>query len=885
MRTGQLVIPLQSISNRHTSNVGGKALGLARLMKAGFPVPDGFCVTTDAYRTHLASQSLALLFNQALPDLNRLAPQDKSKTLSNVRQQIIGTPVSETVISQIAKAYRSLDTDQLAIRSSATAEDLREHSFAGQYDTFLGVTSLEQCLDAVKKCWASVWTDRAYEYRQANSIDHLKVQMAVIVQQLVPAQASGILFTADPMTGRSDHIVIEACFGLGDSLVSGHAASDRFVLAKNNLKLISQSIAEKRSRHIVCPDGSLSKQTVTSDAAAPAIDIATITKLAKLALKVERKLGCPQDIEWSVYGSDIYLLQSRPITTLRTTHTSRDRWIWSGFPAREVMPDVATPITRSLIDSFIGALFALLCDILCIDPGDVPMYDYIAGHSYFNASFWGAVIRVIPGGRTYDFASFTGSNTALIKIVGLLRNMPDEDMPKIKFNRLRFTLKIPLLIIGIQRCTPKKGLRILAETKSRYQKWEHTDVAGLSSEQLSVYCTDIISDFAEVVGNFPYMFGTMIAYLALESVCASWFSDKSLAGRLLGGIGGLDDAQAAMDLWQLAAKANNPPELKSVLLNENSWKTVVTKISTMPAANEFFRSWNEFMTCHGHHCRGELELHNPRWSESPNYILALVQSYLTCIDKTNPIQNHRNLDQHRRSLEKQCRRRLKNPLKRMFFNQFLIRSQNGAVFRENIKSEIIKVLATLRKLLIELGRRLHTANILADPDDIFFLTLEEIEPVVSAKAQFDIRNVITERRAEYNKWLSVTPPDVIVGRFDPDDYIPEQVETDVDVLKGLAVSPGVVTGKAKVILRTDSNTQLEAGEILVAPFTDPGWVPYFLPAAGLVMNQGSLLSHGSIVAREFGIPAVVNVGHATEIIKTGQTIQVDGNHGVVKILY
>lgn len=221
----------------------------------------------------------------------------------------------------------------------------------------------------------------------------------------------------------------------------------------------------------------------------------------------------------------------------------------------------------------------------------------------------------------------------------------------------------------------------------------------------------------------------------------------------------------------------------------------------------------------------------------------------------------------------------------MFFNQFLIRSQNGAVFRENIKSEIIKVLATLRKLLIELGRRLHTANILVDPDDIFFLTLEEIEPVVSAKAQFDIRNVIAERRAEYNKWLSVTPPDVIVGRFDPDDYISEQVETDVDVLKGLAVSPGVATGKAKVILRTDSNTQLEAGEILVAPFTDPGWVPYFLPAAGLVMNQGSLLSHGSIVAREFGIPAVVNVGHATEIIKTGQTIQVDGNQGIVKILH
>jgi pyruvate,water dikinase len=235
-------------------------------------------------------------------------------------------------------------------------------------------------------------------------------------------------------------------------------------------------------------------------------------------------------------------------------------------------------------------------------------------------------------------------------------------------------------------------------------------------------------------------------------------------------------------------------------------------------------------------------------------------------------------------LEHECRRQLRNPLKRTIFNHLLARAQQGSVFRENAKSEVIKVLTVMRKLLLELGKRLADKGVLENADDVFFLRQEEIAPVIQGNADFDIHGVITARRDEYDKNSSITPPDVVFGRFDPDNYVPDEQDEQTEVLNGIGVSPGRVTGKARVILRADSDQQLLAGEILVAPFTDPGWTPYFVPAAAIVMDEGGVISHGSIVAREYGIPAVVNVGTATKLIRTGQKIQVDGNLGVVRIL-
>jgi pyruvate,water dikinase len=400
-----------------------------------------------------------------------------------------------------------------------------------------------------------------------------------------------------------------------------------------------------------------------------------------------------------------------------------------------------------------------------------------------------------------------------------------------------------------------------------------------------MYCREIVKELNELLSHGLFLFSMISALFVLDMICNRWFPNSNVkSGKLLAGIGGMADATAGLDIWRLAAMANSKMQVKDLILSGDDWGTIEGKLSQTDTGREFLAHWDRFMLRHGHHCRAELELFNKRWSETPDYILTFIRNHLTHIDEINPVQNCERIATERRQLEEQCRKQLKNPIKRMIFNHTLIRAQTGSVFRENVKSEVIKLLTAKRKMLLELGKRLRDKGVLENEDDIFFLRYEEIAPVVNGNADFDIKKLIGARRAEYDRNRSITPPDVVFGKFDPATYIPDSVDEQAEVLQGFGVSPGTATGKARVILRADTEEQLLAGEILVAPFTDPGWTPYFVPAAAIIMDEGGVFSHGSIVAREYGLPAVVNVGNATRIIKTGQAIQVDGNRGVVRIL-
>jgi pyruvate,water dikinase len=407
----------------------------------------------------------------------------------------------------------------------------------------------------------------------------------------------------------------------------------------------------------------------------------------------------------------------------------------------------------------------------------------------------------------------------------------------------------------------------------------------MTTEEITKYFREIMNDITDLVGHILYLFSMIGALPVLDVICTKWLQDGNVnSGSLLAGVGGMVDATAGLDLWHLAVIADSETEVKDLILSDCKWNEIESKLSETYSSWEFLTEWDRFMLQHGHHCRGELELFNKRWSETPDYILKFIRSHITQMDKFDAVQNFKNSAQQRRQLEKQCRRQLKNPLKIMIFNYVLKRAQQGSVFRENVKSEVIKLLTAMRKLLVELGKRLNEKGVLKNEDDIFFLRHEEIVPVAEGDTDPDIRQRITDRRAEYDKNSSVTPPETVFGKFDPDNYVPETIDEHTQELKGFGVSPGTVTGIARVILRADTDEQLLGGEILVAPFTDPGWTPYFVPAAAIVMDEGGVISHGSIIAREYGIPAVVNVGDATRIIKTGQTIQVDGDRGVVTIL-
>ena len=866
--------------------VGPKATSLVRLSRIGLVVPPSFCITAAAFREHLEQNNLLTRLKAAVDELAKTGSQAKKELLSVLRQAIVEAPLAETVWHEIEEHYRKLGAEYVAVRSSGTAEDLPGHSFAGQYDTYLGISNSKDCIEAVKKCWASLWTLRAYEYRERNGFDHHTINMAVIVQTLIEADTSGVMFTVDPIKDSRSSIIIEACFGLGETLVSGKVTPDRFVVSKKRLKLLSSTISEKKIERIVDRNGLVEEKNIPEERLSVCcLDKKHAEKLAKFARKIEIEFGSPQDIEWAIRKNKIFLLQSRPITALPPEKSWGDRQIWCCSPAKEVIPDVATSTTLSVIDAMFGNLIDPVFGELCMDRGDHPLYGLVAGRIYFNANIWGAVFRDLPGTKGLDFTELTGSHKGLQQVAEGLRNATDEDLPDMKFSRYKFFLKIPFIIIDTLRNTTKKGRRILTKIGTENEKWSRLDAASLTTEEITTNLQKIMMDITNLAGQALYLFSIMGALPFLDMVCTRWLPDgKTKTGELLAGIGGMVDATAGLDIWRLAAAADSKKEVKDLILSDDDWGTIEGKLSETDSGREFLVDWGRFMHRHGHHCRGELELYNKRWSETPDYILKFVRSHITQMDKIDPVQNFAKAAEQRRQLEKQCREQLKNPIKRTIFNRILIRAQKGSVFRENVKSEVIKLLTAMRKLILELGKRLKEKEVLKNEDDIFFLRYQEIVPIVQGNADHDIRKVISTRRAEYDKNSSITPPDVVFGKFDPDNYVPDTIDEQAQELNGLGVSPGTVTGKARVILRADTEQQLLAGEILVAPFTDPGWTPYFVPAAAIVMDEGGVISHGSIVAREYGIPAVVNVGSATRIIKTGQTIQVDGDRGVVRIL-
>ena len=880
------VVPLDAVRSVDEDAVGPKAMSLVRMSRAGLAVPAGFCVTERVLREHIEPNNLVDRLKSVVDELAEARPEARMTLLSNWRQVIIEAPLTEQTRQEIEDYYDKLGAEHVAVRSSGTAEDLPGYSFAGQHDSYVGIASLEDCIEAVKKCWASLWTLRAYEYRQRNGFDHLSISMAVIVQTLVAADVSGVIFTADPITGERGNLLIEACFGLGEALVSGKVTPDRFVVRKSKLKLWSRTISEKKLQCILSANGSVEECPIGQERAISlTLDKRQMRRLAKLAISIEAEFGCPQDIEWAIRDNKIHLLQSRPITALPPERSWEDRQIWCGSPVREVMPDVVTPVTVSMIEQMLSGLFDPIFHLLCANRGDHPTFDIIAGRVYFNANIWASAIGCLPGGGNFNGMTFAGGHKGLQEVTRRLQVATDKDLPDLKHKKIRFYLKLPLIIVGSLANTPARGRRILAKIGAETEWWSRLDVGSLSCDQIMENLNQLMAQFAELLRHFLYLFSILSAYPVLEWVCAKWLSDDgSCAPQLLAGVGDMVDATAGLDLWRLAAAADKSTEVKALVQSGDDWDAIEDKLAESDPGRDFLRDWRRFMDKNGHHCRGEIELYNRRWFETPDYILKLVRGYMSQIGRIDPVKNHAKRAEQRRQLEQKCRRKLRNPIKRFIFNRYLVHSQQGWVFRENVKSEVVKQLTTMRRLLLALGKKLADKDVIATADDVFFLRLDEISPVVQGSADFDIRKAIATRRAEYDSNCLITPPDVVFGIFDPDRCFAPEPDESAEVLHGLAVSPGIVTGKARVILRADTDEHLLANEILVAPFTDPGWTPYFVPAAAIVMDEGGMISHGSIIAREYGIPAVVNVGGATRIIKTGQTIQVDGNRGVVTIL-
>ena len=502
---------------------------------------------------------------------------------------------------------------------------------------------------------------------------------------------------------------------------------------------------------------------------------------------------------------------------------------------------------------------------------------------YFNLNTFAGFRQRVPALRKRTLAELLGGRQDVAIELGQIE-IPPQDIPDLGVNWLKAAISAPRIAAGFLSHSPRRAPRFMDRVKRDTEALWRAPWRSLPDRELVGRINFIIDNAVEHDG-FLFLGVGLIHTMSLFNLCRRWFGETgdATASRLLAGLGSLENAEAGLALWRLALLVHEHPDLERAVFGDKPFAALREELSGSRAGRDLLARWDSFLWRHGHHTRGEVELFNARWSEEPEYVRELLISCVRAIGASDPLERADRLARERQVLATQSRARLRNPIKRLCFDYVLKQAQRGAPIRENLKSELVRRVALVRLMLLELGERLARRGVLGDPQEIFFLRLEELEPVLGEETAFDVGAVTATRRREYDQNLALTPPAVIVGRFDPRRHVPEPVDESATVLKGVAVSPGVAEGPARVLLRA-GREQVEAGEILVAPFTDPGWTPYFLNAAGIVMDLGGLLSHGSIVAREYGIPCVVNVGAATKIVRTGQTIRVDADRGEVTIL-
>jgi rifampicin phosphotransferase len=892
----EIVLPFAAIDRSSVAVAGGKAANLGELTQAGFPVPPGFCVTTQAY-TLVAEEAgleplLAKLAAARADDIINLAA-----VAAKARARLLANPVPERVAEAIRKAYGELEHDAavpVAVRSSATAEDLPFASFAGQQETYLNIIGLEALLDAVRRCWASLWTDRAVSYRASLGIDPRVVHLAVAVELLVDAAVAGVLFTADPLTGRRRQAVIDASPGLGEAVVSGAVNPDHFVVQTATGEIVERRLGEKRLAVRATAGGGTQQVELTSGNTEACLSDEQLRALAALGARVEAHYGAPQDIEWAIDATGkCWLVQSRPITTLYPLPDmapEKDDVLRAYF-SLNVFQGVYRPLTPMGIAVFrlFGSAIAGVFRLAPSDPLLGPSILVEAGGRLF--------LDVTPAlrsaiGRTFLLtAAQIGEAPSAALFQQLMTDPRLSLLPTPSFRVIRAIgsllekTRTPLYVMQAL-LWPSTVQKRMAQVRAWLQSLddETADDSVLSRADLADRLTALEQ---RLPGRVTSIFRTIPVMLI------SGLGSYALSGWLLRGLATTDDVRIVlrglphnptteMDLalWALAERVRadavaaqavreTPPERLAQLYRDG----------TLPSALQL--GLGEFLHAYGHRGVAEIDLGLPRWSEDPTHILGVLANYLHLNDPdlAPDVQFHRGAQEAEAMVATLTRRaRRTGWLRGVLVGFFLKRTRALAGFREMPKFCLVLLLASTRRSLLSIGKAMEQAGYLEHAEDIFFITLAEAHAALAGE---DLHQLVHQRRANYEHEVQRRSiPRVLLSDGTEPTVASRLEELPEGTLAGFPASPGRVTAQARVIL-DPTGARLEPGEVLVAPSTDPGWTPLFLTAAGLVMEMGGTMSHGAVVAREYGIPAVVGVPGATEHITTGQQITIDGSAGTV----
>ncbi|MFI0780034.1 rifamycin-inactivating phosphotransferase [Streptomyces sp. NPDC021212] len=868
----QYVLDLQEVDETQVAVVGGKGAHLGGLSRIdGIRVPGGFCVTTDAFRRIMAE---APSIDERLDQLSRVNPDDREaiRTLSaEIRRTIEDIAIPDDLAAAITRPLARLgEQAAYAVRSSATAEDLPTASFAGQQDTYLNVVGPTAVLQHVSRCWASLFTERAVTYRRRNGIDHRTVHMAVVVQRMVFPHASGILFTADPVTGNRKVATVDAGFGLGEALVSGLVNPDVFKV--RNGEVVTKAIAAKQRAVDALPDGGTREVAIDSGRQEqPALTDAQVVRLVQLGRRIEAHFGRPQDIEWCLADDGFQIVQSRPITTLFPIPEADDQenHVYVSVGHQQMMTDPMKPLGLS-----IWQLTAM-----------VPMPE--AGGRLF--------VDV-----TRRLAS-PASRAALLELMGkgdpLVRDALETVLEQGDF--------VPSLPDTGPGGPPAGGASAAIETDpalvteliERSQVSIATlerDIRTKTGPALFDFLLEAFEEHKRVLGdplNFQAIMAGMEATWWLNDKLREWLGEKNAADTLTLSAPDNVTSEMGLALLDVADVIRPKPEVVAFLQglqdrqgveNEEGFLDELAKLAGGAEARDAIEG---YLDRYGMRCVGEIDITRPRWRERPTTLVPVI---LDNVRNFEPGAAERRFEEGRQKAqqkEQDVLSRLRalpdGDRKADETKRMIDRVRTFIGYREYPKYGIISRYFVYKRALLAEAERLVQADVLPEKEDIFYLTFQEFHDVVRAN-QVDDR-LIQQRKEAFRSYHALTPPRVLTSDGEAVTGAYRRDDVPAGALIGLPVSAGTIEGRARVVLDM-ADADLEAGDILVTAFTDPSWSPLFVGIAGLVTEVGGLMTHGAVIAREYGLPAVVGVEQATRLIRDGQRIRVHGTDGYVEIL-
>lgn len=896
-----LIASALQASSLDEQQLGGKAAQMAWLTRHGFPVPEWLVLTTDAFDAFVAGHGLQDWLNQQTQALTTAA--QAGEIAVRIHQRVCSLPLPENLhqvllaqLPQLAQANQDVSKQPFAVRSSVVGEDSDAASFAGQMDSFLFQHGLAAIEDAIRRVWASAFSERALAYRLRHGISLQDIRCAVIVQRMIEGQVSGVMFTAHPVTGRRDHLLVSACWGCGEGLVSGLCSADEFTLDQQGERVQQQLADKDRALRFNRQLGQGTEEVMIPEAERlqACLTVEQTRQLARTGLRVAQLRHCPQDIEWTFSEDRLWLLQTRPVTALpRPAQPRGRRIVWDNSNIQESYCGITTPLTFSFARRAYATVYEQTMAILGLPKSTIAaqrdmldnMLGLIRGRVFYNINNWYRGLQFLPG--------FKSNKAAMERMMGLqdpVDFIEDRALsPAEKLRKLPSMLRALFNLLLSFATMEKRVADFRALFEREYQAVPRKHLHTLEMAELMDWVKRLDRNIlqgwtAPILNDFFVMMSNARVHAALHK--AGVEGQDAVQNNLMSGEEGIESTEPTKFLLRMAAAVRREPSLRELIRNTPNAKLMDALQQPWPT---FYILCQEYIERYGDRTMGELKLESITLRQDTAFLFAILKNF---IDRDDLSLEH--LNRNEMTLRQQAETNAFTAIARSAgqrglrrFRKHLQRLRSAVKHRENMRLARTRLFGLYRDLFLEMGKRLYEADCLDAARDVFYLTLDELHAWVDGTSVGSLRGVANVRKAEY---AAYAPDDELphhfftwgaVYHYNACEY-PYQIPVVQagDALQGIGCYPGIVEQPVRLIFSPQDELSLD-GQILCTMRTDPGWAPLFPSAGGLLIERGSTLSHSAVVARELGIPAVVNVPGITKILRNGEKIRIDGSSGLV----